>query len=464
MMRSIDPCTGATVREFAPADAEACRAAVETAAAVQPAWALTPFEDRVTVAERFAAAVKARTDEGARAISAETGKPLWESGTEIASVIGKVPISVCAWRERTGETHGKTPEASVVVRHHPHGVMVVLGPFNFPAHLPNGHIVPALLAGNAVIFKPSECTPTAADFLASCWLEAGLPEGLLQVLHGARETAEALVSLPGIHGVLFTGSVEVGLALHRRFAGRPEIMLALELGGNNPLVVAGAHDADAAAVLIVQSAFQSAGQRCTCARRLVLVDDEAGRAVLARLVERAGTIRVGAPADEPPPFMGPVIHQRAADRILAAQDALISRGARPLLLSRRVTDGLPFLSAGILDVTSVADRPDEEIFGPVLQVIRVPDFDAALREARNTRFGLAAGLLSDSHLLWSRFRNEVRAGIVNWNRPLTGASSASPFGGVGLSGNHRPSAAYAADYCAWPMASLETAVITAPAS
>ena len=276
-MTSTNPCTGEVVREFEPATAEQCAAAVARA---HVGWARTPLAERVATAERFAARVKERAEEGARLISLETGKPLWEARTEIASVIGKVAISVRAHHERTGETRAAQPEATAVLRHRAHGVAIVLGPFNFPAHLPNGHIVPALLAGNAVVFKPSECTPTPADFLLDCWEEAGLPEHTLQVVHGARETAEHLVSQPAVQAVYFTGSVAGGLALHRRFAGRPEVQLALEMGGNNPLVVAGPVDPAAAALLIAQSAFLSAGQRCTCARRLVLVDDAHGRAVL----------------------------------------------------------------------------------------------------------------------------------------------------------------------------------------
>ncbi len=463
LLRSVNPCTGATVREFPAARADECARAAAAAQHAFGPWAARPFSERAALAERFAEAVKARTDEGARAISRETGKPTWEARTEIASVTGKVAISLRAYRERTGEASQPGTDATTVLRHRPHGVVIVLGPFNFPAHLPNGHIVPALLAGNTVVFKPSELTPSAADFLLDCWREAGLPADVLAVVHGARETAEALISRPEVRGVFFTGSVEVGLALHRRFAGRPEVSLALEMGGNNPLVVAGATDPNAASLLIVQSAFQSAGQRCTCARRLIVVDDDQGRAVLDRLARWIPLLRIGAPDDEPAPFMGPVIHNRAAERVLSAQDALLAAGATALVPTARTRADLPFLTPGLIDVTAVANRPDEEIFGPVLQVIRVPDFSSALREANATRFGLAAGLISDSRDLWEQFCGEIRAGVVNWNRPLTGASSAAPFGGVGLSGNHRPSAYYAADYCAYPMASLEVAAIASPA-
>ena len=161
--------------------------------------------------------------------------------------------------------------------------------------------------------------------------------------------------------------------------------------------------------------------------------------------------------------MRAVIHNRAADAVIAFQESLARRGGTVLVPVVRPNPARPLLKPGLIDVTGVEGRTDEEIFGPLLQIVRVPDFEAALAEANATRFGLAAGLISDRRDLWEKFQRRVRAGIVNWNRPLTGASSAAPFGGVGLSGNHRPSAYYAADYCAYPVASLELDVVRPPA-
>ena len=155
--------------------------------------------------------------------------------------------------------------------------------------------------------------------------------------------------------------------------------------------------------------------------------------------------------------MGRVINAAAAKRLLAAQAELAGR----ILVEMKSLDGDALLSPGLIDVTDTPRR-DEEIFGPLLQLIRVKDFDAAIAEANNTRFGLAAGLLSDDRTLWERFYRTIRAGVVNWNRPLTGASSALPFGGIGDSGNHRPSAYFAADYCSYPVASLEIERVAMP--
>ena len=453
---STDPCTGETVWTGTVGDPAAAVAAARAAA---PGWAATPLAGRIAVAQAFARVVRDRAEAFATLIARETGKPLWEAKTEVASVAAKVDISITAQADRAGERHGEVAGVRQVVRHKPHGVLAVLGPYNFPAHLPNGHIVPALLAGNAVVFKPSELTPAVADFMADCWAAAGLPDGVLTIVHGEGDTGRALAA-GDLDGLLFTGSAGVGAALARQFAAAPHRILALEMGGNNPLIAwdIPPEQLDAAAALVVQSAFLSAGQRCTCARRLIVGPD--GDALLERVGSLADRLIVGGPFDTPEPFMGPVIDNRAADGIVAGVAALVASGAtvvRPLV--RR--DSLrPFLSPAIVDVTGVADRPDAELFGPVLQVVRVPDFAAALAEANATRFGLSAGLLGGDAALYDRFWVASRAGVVNWNRPTNGAASNAPFGGIGLSGNHRPSAFYAADYCAWPVASLEADAAT----
>lgn len=448
---STDPCTGEILWQGGCGDAAA---AVATARAAAPGWAATALDDRVAVTRRFAAVVRERADAFATLIARETGKPLWETRTEVASVATKVDISVTAQAERAGARAGEVGGVRQHLRHKPHGVLAVLGPYNFPAHLPNGHIVPAVLAGNAVVFKPSELTPAVADFMADCWAAAGLPGGVLTVVQGGRAEGEALAAAD-IDGLLFTGSASVGATLARQFAETPHRILALEMGGNNPLIAWDIPDdaLDAAAATVVQSAFLSAGQRCTCARRLIV--GPGADTLLDRVVALVDRIIVGAPFDDPAPFMGPVIDNRAAAALIAGYDRLIEHGGKPIRALVRRDPDRPFLSPAIVDVTAVADRPDAELFGPLLQVVRVADFAAALVEANATRFGLAAGLIGGDAALYDRFWAASRAGVVNWNRPTNGAASSAPFGGIGLSGNHRPSAYYAADYCAWPVASLE---------
>ena len=449
---STDPCTGEVIWQGDAGNADAAVAAARTAA---PGWAQVSLADRIAVARAFKAVVGARADDFARLIATETGKPLWETRTEAASVAAKVDISVAAQAERAGSRSGDVNGVRQVLRHKPHGVLAVLGPYNFPAHLPNGHIVPALLAGNAVVFKPSEQTPAVADFMADCWAAAGLPAGVLTLVHGGGDTGRQVAGAE-LDGVLFTGSAHVGAALARQFADTPGKILALEMGGNNPLIVWDVADEalDAAAALIVQSAYLSAGQRCTCARRLIVRDGVHGP-LLDRVTALIDRLIVGSPFDDPQPFMGPVIANRAADALVAGADALVGLGARVIRPLMRARPDRPFLSPALFDVTGIAGVPDAELFGPVLQMTRVADWDAAIAAANATRFGLAAGLIGGDAALYDRFWAASRAGVVNWNRPTNGAASNAPFGGIGLSGNHRPSAFYAADYAAWPVASLE---------
>lgn len=450
---STDPATGEVVWEGVQASPDACAQSVQRARRGLPGWRDATHEVRVATLRRYAAILDARRDALATLISRETGKPRWEGQAEVASMIAKVEVSIRAQAERAGETCDATAFGQARLRHRPQGVMLVLGPFNFPGHLPNGHIVPALLAGNSLVFKPSELTPAVGEAMVAALHKAGVPEDAVILVQGGRETGAALAAQP-IDGLLFTGSPLAGMQLRRQFAERPEVVLALELGGNNPLV---AWDGDAAAIasLVVASAFITTGQRCSCARRLIL--PEAGAANMIEAIEAlTARLRIGAWDEEPTPFMGPLIVQAAAQRARAQLAALVDVGAR-LIRPIDHPKGVPFVQPAMVDVTGV-DVPDEEIFGPVLQIRRVGDFDEAMAAANNTRFGLAAGLISADPLLWARFLRESRAGVVNWNRPTTGASSGLPFGGLGESGNHRPSAYYAADYCAYPVASLEAAL------
>src|SRR5881628_2037073 len=413
---SYDPATGDEVWSGEIGDASA---EVAAARAAWPEWAAHSHAYRIEAVRRFANVVRKKEAEFSELISRETGKPLWESKTEVAAVVNKVEISIDAYAERTPQRKLEAALTNkVAVRHQPHGVLGVLGPYNFPAHLPNGHIVPALIAGKAVVFKPSEKTPATGKFLVDCFHEAGVPADVLRLLIGGPDEGRALAAQPGIDGLLFTGSARAGQSLHRQFAETPHKMLALELGGNNPLVVWHAKHIEAIVVLIDR----------------LIVDH---------------------PFADPPPFMGPVIDLAAADHVQEQWLNLMMKGGKTLRRLDRPFKDRPYITPGLIDVTDVRDRPDEEIFGPVLQLVRVKDFDAAIDEANNTRFGLAASLVGGSPEMYDKFWANVRAGVINRNKPTNGAPSNAPFGGVGLSGNNRPSAFYAADYCAYPVTSVE---------
>lgn len=462
---SIDPAKNKTIWQANSATSKQVDGAVKAARNAFVSWNRTSLEERLTIVKRYSELLTEHKLELTNTIAKETGKPTWESATEVGAMIGKIAISEKAYHERTGTVNNPMPVGKAVIRHKAHGVVAVFGPYNFPGHLPNGHIVPALIAGNTIVFKPSDLTPLVAQEMVTLWEKAGLPAGVLNLVQGEVETGKALASHAGLDGLFFTGSSRTGKILHEQFAGHPGKILALEMGGNNPLIVKDAHNIDAVVHDIVQSAFITAGQRCTCARKLYLQKTPQADAILARLLELTQQIKVDLYDASEQPFIGAMISKQAAASMLEAQTQLLSLGATSLLNLEHLDTQTGFVTPGILDVTAIQDTmPDEEHFGPLLKVIRYDNFEQAIDSANNTSFGLSAGLLADSKDDYDFFLERIRAGIVNWNRPLTGASSAAPFGGIGSSGNHRASAYYAADYCSYPVASVELEEVTMPTS
>lgn len=451
-LTSHEPATGALLWQGESGDVDDI---VARARSGWPRWAAQPVAFRIETLRRFVNVVRAHEEELADLIARETGKPLWDARTEVTAVMAKIDTSVAAYSERTGQRRLEANlGARQSVRHKPHGVMAVLGPYNFPAHLPNGHIIPALLAGNAVIFKPSEKTPAVGEMLVRFYHEAGVPTDAVQLLLGGAEEGKALAAHADVAGILFTGSAQTGIAINRQFATQPGKILALEMGGNNPLVVWDTPEIGAAAALVIQSAFLSSGQRCTAASRLI-VRDAMADALIAEVKKLADRLIVDHPHADPQPYMGPVIDNPTADGLTESFLYLMSHGGRPIKHMVRPQKGLPFLTPAIIDVTAMQERPDVELFGPLLQIVRVPNFETAIAEANSSRYGLSASLVGGSPEQYAQFWGNVRAGVINWNRPTNGASGTAPFGGVGVSGNHRPSAYYAADYCAYPVASAE---------
>jgi succinylglutamic semialdehyde dehydrogenase len=456
---STQPATGEVLWKGYCAEPSDIEAAVQAAQFAQLGWGALDLFARVHYLKTFKNVLTERAEEMAVAIATETGKPLWDAKTEVQTMLSKIDISVQSYHDRTGDKNETVSGVQVMTRHRPHGVMLILGPFNFPGHLPNGHIVPAILAGNTVILKPSEQTPKVAELLVQLWEAAGLPKGVLNLLQGDAKTAQALVTHPGIQGVLFTGSYKAGRSIHEQLAGHPEKIVALEMGGNNPLIVDEVSDIKAAVLNIIQSAYVNAGQRCTCARRMIVVKHRNHEALMGALMGAIVQISVGLPLAQPQPYMGSVISKAAGDAVLAAQAALIQKGARPLIEVRKIGGNSALLSPGLIDMTGI--QPDDnEIFGPLLQVITVDTLDEAIAEANRTQYGLSASILTDSKESFERFYDRARAGIVNWNKPTTGASYAAPFGGIGHSGNFRPTAYYAADYCAYPVVSTISSTLT----
>ncbi len=424
-------------------------------------WRDTALEDRIEIVRRYGKHLSDHQEEITDLISREVGKLHWDARAEVAAGIGKIELSIGAIGQRRGEQSTGSGDLRRVIRYQPIGVTLVLGPFNFPLHLPGGQIIPALLAGNTVVFKPSDQATAVGQWMLDAWRSVGLPEAVLQMITGGVAEAAAAIDSPQVAGVFLTGGRAAGRAIHRQLAGRPEVLLALELGGNNPIVVTGDVPAKTVASLVSFSAFISAGQRCTCARRLILEENAQTPSQLAALVDRTAAIKVGLPDAEPVPHVGPLISAQAADGLQQTYDRLLQLGCQPLLPMKRDASRSNLVHPAIVDATSAGKSElqqmgDMEWFGPLLVVQRVADFETAVESASRTCYGLAASLLGGTRLMFDRFVRQVGAGVVNWNRPTTGAAGALPFGGLGDSGNHRPAGFFAIDFCNDPIASLES--------
>ncbi len=452
-LKSTDPYNGELLYEARMAAPTDVSRAVSAAKNKSYRWMAMSLEERLNYVRAFEKELKDVQEKLALTISQEVGKPLWEAKTEVAAAIAKVGISIQSYEERCKSIHFEKGSTRFETRHRAHGVVAVLGPFNFPLHLPNGHIVPALIAGNTVIFKPSDQTPLVGEMMVQCWERAGVPPGVVNLLQGRGDIGKALSENEEVDGIFFTGSVEVGKALQKSQAGHLEKILALELGGNNPLIVSHVSDLDAAVYQAILSSYITTGQRCTAARRMIVIDSESNRRFVEKFIDKTLELKVGHFKEEPEPFLGPLISEAAVVRALTAQSALQAFGGTSLIRLEHLRPGTGLVCPGLIDVTEVENLPDKELFAPLLQLIWVNSLGEAIAVASKTKFGLSASLFSDSKEEYDYVYPRLKAGLINWNQPTTGASSAQPFGGVGLSGNHRPSAYYAADYCAYPIAS-----------
>jgi succinylglutamic semialdehyde dehydrogenase len=454
----ISPVHGEITWRGCASNSEQIRRAIESAAHAIPTWSRLDYTERIACLRRYAEYLAQHRDAIATTITLESGKPLWESRTEVGTSIAKVDLAIQAIHERRADplfginsTHPAADRSEI--RYRPVGAVLVLGPFNLPLHLPGAHLVPALAAGNTIVFKTSEKTPMVGEHIARAMAAAGLPEGVFHLLQGGPSVAIEALQSPLLDGVFFTGSRKAGLAIHRQLAGRPEVLLALEMGGNNPLVVDRVQNVRASVEIILQSAYITSGQRCTCARRLIVIDSQENRNLFQNLRLALSRIRLGHPMAEPGPFLGTMIDEHAVKSVLDKQAQYIDRGM-VAIQEARIDGSLPTqLRPGLLDAQGVTPD-DDEVFGPLLVLQWAKDLPAAIAIAKQTRYGLSASLLSDDPNAWSMFQAEVEAGVLNWNHPTTGATGVLPFGGLGWSGNHRSSGYFACDYCSDPTASL----------
>jgi len=450
------------LRVFSPGDLDApprvvvwslaeARQAVARARAAQPAWARRPLAERLALLLALRERFVAHEADFARWLGVEVGKPLWEGTQEARLLPNKIDVTL-EQGLRLVETHRSEGfDGEWIYR--PHGVMVVLGPFNFPVHLPNGHILPALALGNTVLFKPSELTPMVAELYARCFAEAGFPEHVFQVIQGERSAGAFLSGEAEVDGVLFTGSFGVGTAIARANAHRPGKILALELGGKNAGLIFADADLDRAAYQVAFGAYVTAGQRCSSTSRC-LVERRVLGEIQVKLVELAKRARVGH-FEDPQAFAGPLISARAKESYLTA---LGDSGAEALVAPEEAQ--VPGKRGHYLrpSLHRVATRvtgnryQEQELFGPDIALYSFEDEAEAVRLANDTSYGLCASMFTSDRTRFERVARELRAGVINWNSPTVGASGRLPFGGVGNSGNHRPAGIFSSLYCAWPAA------------
>ncbi len=441
------------VGRYPLAGASEVDAAVARARRAFPAWRDAGAEPRAAVLRRFAELAGACEDELARLLAREVGKALWDARGEAKLLPAKVGVTLAEGMQLVAPME---PAAGARAEFHPRGVLAVLGPFNFPLHLPNGHLVPALATGNTVVFKPSELAPACGERLAGLFLEAGVPEGVVEVVHGGRDTGGALATHEDVDGVLFTGSWAAGRALAEATLDHPGKLLALEMGGNNAVIVLGDADLDLAVAETALSVAATTGQRCTCARR-IFVARERLDAFSEKLSCVLGGLRVGPPLEDGV-FMGPLVSPSAWQGVSAWRERAVEAGGERLLLAQPDLPP-PYVGAGLVRfATTEQEHPyqREEIFGPEAALYPVDDLDHAIAAANDSDYGLACSVFTRSRPSYERCVGRIRVGCLNWTKATVGASGKLPFGGLGKSGNDRPAGVTSTVYCTVPQAHLES--------
>ena len=453
VLSSFNPATGDRVWQGAMGDP---LTAAKMAQAAWPRWSARALPERLEIIRNFSNRVKQQSEELAQLMSLETGRPMWDCREEVEAMGTVIDYSLRAYSDRTAQRRieGKAQIQRSAVRHKPHGVVAIITPYSAPGLIAFGQIIPALIAGNAVIWKPSERTPAFAEAVGALAAKANFPDGLVQIVQGRGDVAKALVMADPVRAIFFSGSAHAGLTLHKQLGGRPDKTLALDIGGNNPIIAWDMADVHGGAIQIARSAFQSSGQKCTAARRLIVKDSMADM-LIGEIKRIADRLIVGAPSDDPIPFMGPMIDNDTADGLAESFLALMSHGGRPIKHLIRPDLDMPFIAPGIIDVSNMKERPDLELFGPLLQIVRVSTFEDAVAEANNTRFHRTAALIGGSREQFDLFWANSRAGVVNWNNVTHEINGNGPVAGNGLSGNHRAGGYYTADSVAFPVQSAE---------
>ena len=454
VMERVSPRDFADLVMRAPYHAAAATQALASARSAFPGWAARPLEERKALLLALRARLSAHGDALALAITREVGKPLWESRTELSAALTKIDISLS---DGLSLVAPREPAPGQSYAFKPHGVAVVLGPFNFPLHLVHGHVVPLLLLGNCVVVKPSELAPLVGQLYAQCFHEAGFPAGVFNLVQGPATQGAALAAAAEADLVALTGSFAAGQAIKRATLDQPHKLLALELGGHNPAIVLADADLDKAVHDVLWGALVTCGQRCS-GTALALVEQRCFDAFAERLKAQLDRVVVGDPLREGV-FMGPLVSEAARERYLAALAAAEAAGFQRLNDAHALS--ITPTGAYVSPTLHLVDRSSpphayrrEELFGPDLALQPVDDLEQALELANASPYGLSASLFSQDSGKFERAFRALRYGCINWNAPTCGASSRLPFGGTRKSGNHRPAALFSSLYAAYPVASI----------
>ena len=423
-------CTRSTV-----ADTERAIAAAKRA---QPAWRRTPTPKRGHIIAKAMHLMIERKEAIARALTLEEGKTLPEAMGEVQKSINVLDYMAGEARRVSGQTiPSEMPKTFAYTVRSPLGVCGLITPWNFPVCIPVWKIAPALLTGNTVVFKPATITPWTAKLVTDLFIDAGAPKGVINlVFGGGREVGQTIVDSPDVAALSFTGSNEVGTALYESGAKLLK-KVQCEMGGKNPLIVLEDADIELAAIATAQGAFGSTGQRCTATSRAIVVDSVAD-AFVAQVLEHAKALKVGDGMDSAID-MGPSVDEGQMNTVLSYHEVAKDEGATLLCGGNRLTDG--DLALGYFTAATIYDHVDyksrlaqEEIFGPVLSIIRVKDWGEAIEAANSVQFGLTSSVFTKDVAKAMEYVDEIETGMLHVNSPTVGGESQLPFGGVKATG------------------------------
>jgi succinylglutamic semialdehyde dehydrogenase len=422
-------------------------------------WADLSLDDRKNFLLRLKEGYVNQSEELATMISREVGKPFWEAQSEVQSMINKIDVTLTEGlklveEKKIDNAAGKTPG---FLRFKPRGVMAVIGPFNFPGHLPNGHFIPALLTGNTVVFKPSEMTPGVGQVIAQIFEQADFPAGVFNVVHGNGEIGKRLVMNEYVEGVLFTGSYETGFRIKQDILPHFWKISALEMGGKNSSVVWDDCDVKKAVYENIMGAFITTGQRCSATSRIIVRRSIADK-FINHFHNAAKKISINYAFENP--FMGPLINSAALDKYLRFQGIAKREGNEAIMRGKVLElerDG--FYVTPSINIVGAPD-PDStyqktEVFGPNVAIYMVEEIADAIKIINQSSYGLALSVFSSDREVFEYCFDRSRVGVVNFNRSTVGASSKLPFGGMGKSGNNQPAGSFAIYSCTYPVACLE---------